>query len=128
MLLSTTICASAATGDGGAVEPMTTSDIVFQIQRTSGTTAEAYITVVFGAVADEYSVVVYLQKLENGTWVNDINNDEYVFYNNGINSKSFSFAHEYDSLTYGTSYRLKVVSRDIYNNLESRSTYNSNLF
>lgn len=128
MLMSSTLCASAATGYDDLVAPQSTTDVIFQIDRTSGTSAIAHVTVFFAGEADEYSVVVYLQKLVNGTWVNDSTNDEYVFYNNGINSSSFLFAHNYDSLTYGTSYRLKVVSRDITNNLESRLTTNSYLF
>ncbi|MBQ4649130.1 MAG: hypothetical protein IJB73_00360 [Firmicutes bacterium] len=128
MLLSSTLCASAATGGGEMVEPQSTSSVGFQISRTSGTTADAYVTVYFSGIVDEYSVVVYLQKLVNGTWVNDTTNDEYVFYNNGINSSSFVFGHTYDNLVYGTSYRLKVISRDITNSLESRATTYSNLF
>jgi len=128
MLLSTTICASAATGTGNVVEPQSTGEVIFQISRTSGTTADATVTVLFSDIADEYSVVVYLQKLVNGSWVNDTTNDEYVFYNNGINSVSCVFGHDYTNLTYGTSYRLRVVSRDIIHGLESRTTVNSNLF
>ncbi|MBR5229415.1 MAG: hypothetical protein IKW01_01050 [Firmicutes bacterium] len=128
MLLSSTLCASAAVGDGAAVQPYSTSSVHFSIERTSGTTADAFVGVWFSGIADEYSVVVYLQKLVNGTWVNDTTNDEYVFYNNGINSSSCYFGHYYDNLVYGTSYRLKVISRDIINGLESRQTTHSNLF
>ena len=128
MLLSSTLCASAATGGEEMVEPQSTSNVIFQIDRTSGTTATAIVTVLFSGEADEYSVVVYLQKLVNGTWKNDSTNDEYVFYNNGINSSSCYFGHNYDNLVYGTSYRLMVVSRDIVNGLESRQTTYSNLF
>ena len=128
MLLSSTLCASAATGGGEMVEPQSTSSVSFNIQRTSGTTADAFVSVWFSGIADEYSVVVYLQKLVNGSWVNDTTNSEYVFYNNGINSSSCYFGHNYDSLSYGTSYRLKVISRDITNGLEARYTIYSDLF
>lgn len=128
MLMSSTLCASAATGYDDLVAPASTSSIVYQIDRTSGTTATATVSILFSGIADEYSVVVYLQKLVNGSWVNDTTNSEYVFYNNGFNSSSFLFGHNYDSLKYGTSYRLKVVSRDIIDGLESRVTTYSDLF
>lgn len=128
MLMSSTLCASAATGYDDLVAPASTSNVIYQINRTSGTTATATVSVLFAGEADEYSVVVYLQKLVNGSWTNDTTNSEYVFYNNGINSTSCLFGHNYDNLEYGTSYRLKVVSRDIINGLESRLTTYSDLF
>lgn len=127
LVFSFTAAAFADSGDDG-VMPLDTNSVYFVINRTSGTTADATVDVTFTRVADEYSVVVYLQKLVNGVWKNDNTNDEYVFYNNGFNSAGCLFSHHYDSLTYGTSYRLMVVSRDKKDGQECRTTSYSNLF
>ncbi|MBR3707321.1 MAG: hypothetical protein IKM19_10150 [Firmicutes bacterium] len=128
MVLSATVTSYAAVGDGGVVSPQSTSSVDFNISRSSGTTADAEVLVTFTSEADEYSVVVYLQKKVNGVWTNDNTNDEYVFYNNGINSRTVAFANTYDSLVYGTTYRLMVVSRDIHGTSEYRATTYSNSF
>lgn len=118
---------AAAFADSG-IQPYDTGRVDFLIERTSGTTAEVDVVVNFTRVATEYSVVVYLQKLVNGTWKNDNTNPEYVFYNNGFNSSMCHFAHDYDSLSYGTTYRLMVVSRDKYPTEEFRATTYSSPF
>lgn len=118
---------AGAFADSG-VQPYDTGRVDFLIERTSGTTAEVDVVVNFTRVATEYSVVVYLQKLVNGTWKNDNTNPEYVFYNNGFNSSMCHFAHDYDSLSYGTTYRLMVVSRDKYPTEEFRATTYSSPF
>lgn len=127
LVFSCTAAAFADSGNGG-IAPLSTVSVVFAIQRTSGTTADADVSVTFSGEADEYSVVVYLQKLVNGSWKNDSTNPDYVFYNNGFNSAGCLFSHEYDSLTYGVSYRLMVVSRDKHGSSEYRETTYSNLF
>ncbi|MGN0735557.1 MAG: hypothetical protein ACI4LP_07080 [Anaerovoracaceae bacterium] len=119
--------AAAAFADGG-IQPRETAGVTYTISRTSGTTADVEVDVVFSSTANSYSVVVYLQKLVNGVWKNDSTNPDYVFYNNGFNSNLCVFVHEYTSLTYGTSYRLMVVSRDIQGSDEYRTTTYSNLF
>lgn len=119
--------AAAAFADSG-IQPYSTSHVAFSITRTSGTTANVDIVVSFSGDAVEYNVVVYLQKLVNGQWKNDSTNDEYVFYNNGFNSDTCLFAHDYDSLSYGTTYRLMVVSIDKYPGKEYRTTTYSNSF
>ena len=128
MVLSATVTSYAAVGDGEVVSPQATGSVSFNINRTSGTLADADVTVYFSSEADQYSVVVYLQKLVNGSWVNDTTNADYVFYNNGWDSSVVLFSNTYDSLIYGTSYRLMVVSRDYQGNNEYRSTCYSNAF
>ena len=118
----------SAAGAFADVDPKGTSSVRFSIDRTSGYTADASAVFSFSYIVDEYSVVVYLQKLVNGQWVNDTSNDDYVSYNNGFNSASFLYSHTYDDLSYGTTYRLYCVSRDIINGIESRSTTYSNSF
>lgn len=120
-------CTAAAFADSG-IQPYETDRVTFVINRTSGTTADVSLSVSFTRDVDEYSVVVYLQKLVNGTWKNDNTNPDYVFYNNGFNSSICLFSHNYDSLVYGTTYRLMVVSRDKYNSNEYRTTTYSNSF
>lgn len=119
---------TAAAFAGGGIQPYDTGSVSFTIERTSGTTATADVVVHFTKIAEEYNVVVYLQKLVNGTWKNDSTNTEYVFYNNGFNSSLCHFAHNYDSLVYGTTYRLKVISIDKYTDQEFRVTTYSNSF
>lgn len=118
---------AAAFADSG-IQPYDTGVVSFSIDRTSGTTATVDVIVNFTKVAEEYNVVVYLQKLVNGVWKNDNTNPEYVFYNNGFNSTVCHFAHNYDSLTYGTTYRLMVISIDKYTTQEFRTTTYSNSF
>ena len=119
--------AAAAFADSG-IRPYNTGGVSFTIDRTSGTTADVDIVVYFTQTVNEYSVVVFLQKLVNGQWENDNTNDEYVFYNNGFSSNVCVFSHDYDSLSYGTTYRLMVVSRDKVGSVECRNTYYSNPF
>lgn len=126
MVLSATVTSYAAVGD--EVMPRDTDSISFSIDRVSGTSADAEVLVQFSSKADEYSVVVYLQKKVNGQWINDNTNPEYVFYNNGINSEVFLFSHTYSNLVYGTTYRLMVVSRDVQNGSEFRATAYSSAF
>lgn len=120
-------CTAAAFADSG-IQPYDTGAVTFTIDRLSGTKADATVVVHFTDEADEYSVVVYLQKLVNGVWKNDNTSDEYVFYNNGFNSRTCMFYHLYTTLSYGTSYRLMVVSRDKQHGNEYRVTSYSNLF
>lgn len=119
---------AAAFADSG-VQPYSTGMVNFGIDRTSGTTAYVGINVYFTRQADEYNVVVYLQKLVNGTWTNDNTNPDYVFYNNGFNSSSCTFEKNYSHLTYGTTYRIMVVSIDKYDDgSQFRNTTYSNSF
>lgn len=128
MVFSFTAASFAATGGGDVTQPQSTSGVDFIIDRTSGTSADAEVVVTFSSEADEYSVVVYLQKQVDGVWKNDLNNPDYVFFNNGLNSRAVIFSHTYDSLTRGTTYRLKCICRDIHGTSEYRSTVYSSSF
>ena len=57
----------------------------------------------------QYSVVVYLQKLSNGSWVLDTTNDDYVYYNNGFSAGSFLFSKKYDDLKRGVTFIVSQV-------------------
>lgn len=120
-------CTAAAFADSG-IQPYATGRVTFLIDRTSGTSADVDVIVSFTSTADEYSVVVYLQKLVNGVWKNDTTNSDYVFFNNGFNSNLCTFSHIYNSLSYGTTYRLMVVSRDKTGGTEYRTTTYSDPF
>ena len=128
VLLMVFTCTAAAFAES-EIMPLDTGAVTFITQRTSGTSAYVLVDVSFTSTADEYNVVIYLQKKVSGVWQNDTTNPEYVFYNNGFNSSDFTFAHNYTHLTYGTSYRIKVISIDKYDSgTQYRNTYYSNTF
>lgn len=127
MVFSFSAAAFADSGNGG-IMPYETGHVTFLIERTSGTTADVDVIVSFTRTVDEYSVVVFLQKNVNGTWENDTTNPDYDFYNNGFHSSTCAFSNIYDSLSYGTAYRLMVVSRDKIGDSEYRTTTYSNPF
>lgn len=98
--------------EDSGIEARDTDAIVFDIDRTSATKADVYVTVYFSQTVDIYNVVVYLQKKVDGEWVIDTSNPERTLYNNGFNKDSFTFHNEYTGLNRNTSYRIRVVSKD----------------
>lgn len=94
------------------VQPRGTAGIYFAISRDSATKASIYVDVTFTQKVDQYSVVIYLQKLVNGSWKLDTTNDDYVYYNNGWNDYDFTFGKTYDDLERGSTYRIWCVSKD----------------
>ena len=81
----------ASTDDGNAgIVPYDTHSVLYTINRTSATTAQASVVVEFSKTVDTYSVVVYLQKYSNGSWSNDYSNDDYVLFNNGFKKINLS--------------------------------------
>lgn len=105
----------ASVPDEVSVEPRLTSSMNLAVSRESGTDGVATISVNFANYMDSYTVTVYLQKLSNNSWVNDTSNEDYVKGVTGKNRTSTMFDAYYDDLTRGTSYRLKVVSKTVYN-------------
>ena len=120
----------AATGDGdeNVMQPYSTAGITYAIDRISASKADVYVNVVFTTTVDSYNVVVYLQKLVDGEWEIDIDNDEYVFYNNGFNRRIFTFFNTYEGLERGASYRIMCISKDHVGDTVSRTTSYSNPF
>ena len=108
LLLTAAVSAYAET----EIQPRDTDMVTFVTTRTGRTTANVTVSVSFSQVVDRYSVVVYLQKKENGEWVNDWQNEEYVFFNNGSQKDTFLFANTYNHLSEGVIYRIKCVSKD----------------
>lgn len=104
----------AATGDGdeNVMQPYSTASITFSIDRVSASKADVYTNVIFTTYVDSYNVVVYLQKLIDGEWEIDVDNEEYVFYNNGFNRRIFTFFNTYEGLERGASYRIMCISKD----------------
>ena len=94
------------------VQPRDTAAIIFATNRTSRTTAQATIDVNFTQEVDRYTIAIYLQKKENGAWVNDTTNEDYAFYDSGTSSYDYTVDRVYSDLTSGEIYRLKCVSRD----------------
>ena len=103
----------AATGDGdeNVMQPYMTSSITYSIDRTSASKADVYVNVIFTSVVDSYNVVVYLEKLVDGEWEIDVENDEYVKYNNGFDRRIFTFFNTYEGLERGASYRIMCISK-----------------
>ena len=112
VLVTSCLSVAFAVPDDSEIHPYDTSGVTYGINRTSSTTASININVHFSQKVDQYSVVIYLQKLSNGSWVNDTNNDDYVYYNNGWDARSFLFSRTYDDLERGATYRIQCVSKD----------------
>lgn len=119
---------AALPDDGGTVSPQHTNSVSFSIDRSSATSAEVSAVVFFSTIVEDYSVVVYLQKLVNGTWEYDLDHDEYVIYNNGYGDNYCLFYNEYTNLERGSSYRVKVVSRDFIEGVQYREIFYSSSF
>lgn len=115
IFVSSCFSVAFAVPDTGEIQPYETGGITYGVDRTSSTTASVDINVTFSQRVDQYSVVIYLQKLSNGSWVLDTTNDDYVYYNNGFNARTFLFAKKYDDLKRGVTYRLQIVSKDYIN-------------
>ena len=112
VLVTSCLSVAFAVPEDSEIQPYDTSGVTYGIYRTSSTTASININVHFSQKVDQYSVVIYLQKLSNGSWVNDTNNDDYVYYNNGWDARSFLFSRTYDDLERGATYRIQCVSKD----------------
>ena len=111
MVFTFTTSAFAAVPDEVVVEPRLTSSINIIVDRTSGTKGGATVDCNFAGTMESFEVSVYLQKLSNGSWVNDTSNEDYYRRAIGNNRSYATFDVEYDKLKYGTSYRVKVVSK-----------------
>ena len=126
MVFTFTASAFAAVPDEVVAEPKMTSSINIFVDRTSGTKGGATIDCNFQGMTDSFTIDVYLQKLSNGSWVNDTSNEDYHKRAVGTNNSDAMFDVNYDKLTYGTSYRLKVVSKTIKNDVSyQRSAYSA---
>ncbi len=110
------------------VQPRETNDVIFITDRVSSTKADIVVIVDFSQVVDQYSVVIYLQKLVNGSWQDDYSNDDYVYYNNGLSSRDFDYIRTYDDLQRGVTYRIKCVSKDYIGNSSHIMTCYSHSF
>ena len=106
------------------VEPRVTSSLMLTVSRDSGTDGSATIDVNFANIMDSFTIDVYLQKLSNGSWVNDTSNEDYHLRVYGSNRSCAFFDSFYDDLKRGTSYRVKVVSKTVFNGVTyQRSAY-----
>ena len=124
MAFSCTTVGFASVPDEVSAEPRVTSLIHTAVSRESGTKAGATIITDFANTMDSFTVTVYLQKLSNGSWINDTTNEDYIKRSSGSNDYGHLFDVYYDDLTYGISYRLKVVSKTIHNGVTyQRSGY-----
>ena len=113
MVFTFTTSAFAAVPDEVVAEPRLTSSINIFVDRESGTKGGATIDCNFAGTMESFEVLVYLQKLSNGSWVNDTSNEDYYRRAYGTNNDDAFFDVSYDKLKSGTSYRLKVVSKTV---------------
>ena len=124
MVFTFTTSAFAAVPDEAVVEPKMTSSINISVNRESGTKGGATIDCNFQGLTDSFTIDVYLQKLSNGSWVNDSSNEDYHKRVYGTNRTFAIFDVHYDKLIHGTSYRLKIVSKTTLENVSyQRSGY-----
>ncbi len=123
MVLAISCCsvAFAAQADPG-IEPMSTSSIACSIDRTSGTRASCSADAFFNTQVDSYTITFYLQKLSNGSWVNDTSNEDYKYSSSGVNKRSALVSKIYDDLTYGKTYRVKIISTDYIDGVKHQAT------
>lgn len=129
LILAFSCCSVAfAVPEDEGITPYDTNNVIFAINRISATKASASVNVHFSERVDQYSIVIYLQKLSNGSWVDDTKNDDYVYYNNGWNKYDFLYSKTYDNLVRGTTYRIKCVSKDYVGATTSISTTYSKAF
>ncbi|MGN0714888.1 MAG: hypothetical protein ACI4LN_03625 [Anaerovoracaceae bacterium] len=124
LLLTAAVSAYAETG----IQPRDTDSVTFVTTRTSRTSANVSVYVSFTEQVDRYNVIIYLQKKENGEWVNDWQNEEYVFFNNGSQKETFLFSNAYTHLSEGVIYRIKCVSKDYIGDSTFTTTTCSNQF
>lgn len=129
LILAFSCCSVAfAVPEDEGITPYETDGVTYSVKRVSATEANLSLIVDFSQVVDQYSVVIYLQKLSNGSWIDDNTNEDYVFYNNGWNSRSFRFNKVYDNLKRGVSYRIKCVSKDYIGSSSHIATTYTRLF
>ena len=128
MAFSCTAVGFAAVSEEAVVEPRATSSMNISVSRESGTEGGATIDVNFAGYMDSFTITVYLQKLSNGSWVNDTSNEDYAKRGTGSNREDAFYDVFYDDLTRGTSYRLKVVSVTTYNKTTYRAIGYSQAF
>lgn len=120
---------AAVPDDSGDIAvPYNTSSVTYSTTRTSATTADVSLYVHFSQQVDQYNVVVYLQKLSNGSWVLDTSHPDHVIYNNGFNKRYLLFSKTYSGLNRGTTYRIKCVSKDYIDNTPHIATSYSDPF
>ena len=115
ILLMASCCAAAFAEPADTtpeIQPRGTANILFVTDRETATRATVDVDVTFTQKVDQYSVVIYLQKLVNGSWQLDTTNEDYVYYNNGWNSYDFLFSKVYRNLERGSTYRIWCVSKD----------------
>ena len=119
----------ASVPDEEVVTPYLTSSMNIAVSRESGTKGIASIDVNFANIMDSFTITVYLQKLSsNGSWVNDTSNEDYILSVVGTDRTFALFDSYYDKLVRGTSYRIKVVSKTVYNGVTYQRSGYSQVF
>ncbi|MGF6377002.1 hypothetical protein M2140_002081 [Clostridiales Family XIII bacterium PM5-7] len=115
MLSMTTALVSASEVDSEQVQTRGTAVTNFATLRISNTKAAAELSVYFSKVAEEYQVVITLQKKSNGSWVtaSDVSGNTIIY--KGKNSMRV-YTSDTWTVKKGVLYRVKCKSTDSYSN------------
>lgn len=123
-----TVGFAAFPADDNVAEPLQTSSIVTSVSRESRTSGYCTVIANFPYEVDSYRVTTYLQKLDNGSWTHDTTNPEFSHYRKGEKSIGTLFDADYQFLKSGTTYRVKVVSKTVVDDVTYTATSYSKAF
>ncbi len=114
-------------GEGESVSPYSTGLVGFTTKRISDTKAAASVSVDFTATADEFTIVLTLQKKSGSSWVTATDVTNYQVRYRGTNRKGYLTYDEW-TVKKGVVYRVKCVSTDTYPGISYTSTTYSDPF
>lgn len=123
-----TVVFAALPADDNVAGQLHTSSISTSVNRESRTSGYCTVNCNFPYEVNSYTVTTYLQKLYNGSWVHDTTNSEFSHYKTGKNSIGTLFDVDYHYLKSGTTYRVKVVSKTIVDDVTYTATSYSKAF
>lgn len=119
---------AALPSDDNVAMPLETCSISTSVNRESRTTGGCTVIANFPYEVDSYRVTTCLQKLDNGSWTHDTTNPEFSHYNKGEKSIGTLFDIHYHYLKSGTTYRIKVVSKTVVDDVTYTATSYSKAF
>lgn len=110
---STMFTFAANIGGGGDAEIQSTGAVTFSTKRYSDTKAAASVSVDFTGIADDFIIVITLQKKSNGKWVTATDISGYQMTYRGSNRSGYLTYDEW-TVKKGGLYRVKCTSTDKY--------------
>jgi len=100
-------------GSGETADPYRTGSVSFSTKRYSDTKAAASVSVTFTGTADDFTIVITLQKKSDGKWVTATDIADYQLTYRGSNRDGYLTYDEW-TVKKGGLYRVKCVSTDKY--------------